>query len=62
MAYFKIPILITAVSLVIIIPSGTILIANIYYGTTNFAYGQTNQTNTNDANPLNIQNDIYNRI
>ncbi|MBV9175799.1 MAG: alpha/beta hydrolase, partial [Nitrososphaeraceae archaeon] len=62
--HFQIPVLITIV-LIIIIPSGTILIiTNNYFGTTNFAYGQTdqtifnnaNQTNTNNVNPLNIQN------
>ena len=47
--YFRIPVLISIVFLVIIIPGGTIL-------TTNFAYGQTNKINSNNANPLNIQN------
>jgi hypothetical protein len=57
MLYFQIPILITIVFLVIIIPSDAILTkTNNYFGTTNFAYGQTNRTNSNNANPINIQN------
>jgi len=58
MAHFQIPVLITIALIIIIIPSGTILIiTSTYFGiTTNFAYGQTNQTNTNNVNPLNIQN------
>lgn len=57
--YFHIPVLITLIFLVSIIPSGIILTTtNSYFGTTNFAYGQTNQTNTNNESlgPLNIQN------
>jgi len=55
--HFQIPVLIIIALIIIIIPSGTILIStNNYFGTTNFAYGQTNQTNTNNVNPLNIQN------
>src|SRR5215831_7637200 len=57
MMHFQVPVLITVALIIIIIPSGTILITtNNYFGTTNFAYGQTNQTNTNNVNPLNIQN------
>jgi pimeloyl-ACP methyl ester carboxylesterase len=57
--YFHIPVLITFIFLVSIIPSGNILTTTYnYFGTTNFAYGQTNQTNTNNesSGPLNIQN------
>ncbi len=56
--YFHIPVLVTVVFLVTIIPSGIILTTttNNYFGTTNIAYGQTNQTNSNDANHINIQN------
>ena len=65
MAHFQIPVLVTVALIIIIIPSSTILIStNNYFGITNFAYGQTdqtifnnaNQTNTNNVNPLNIQN------
>src|SRR5215471_21856196 len=56
MVYFRIPMLITIVSL-IIIPGGAILTTtNNHFGITNFAYGQTNQTNSDNANSLNIQN------
>jgi alpha-beta hydrolase superfamily lysophospholipase len=56
--YFQVPILITIVLIIIIIPSSMILITtNNYFGTTtNFAYGQTNQTIFNNANPVNIKN------
>lgn len=57
--YFRIPVLIPLIFLVSIIPSDIILTTtNNYFGTTNFAYGQTNQTNTNNESlgPLNIQN------
>ena len=56
--HFQIPVLVTVALIVIIIPSGTILIStsNYFGSTTNFAYGQTNQTIFNNANPLNIQN------
>jgi hypothetical protein len=56
--YFQVPILITIVLIIIIIPSSMILITtNNYFGTTtNFAYGQTNQTIFNNANLLNIKN------
>jgi hypothetical protein len=55
--YFHIPVLVPLIFLVSIIPSG-ITTTNNYFGTTNFAYGQTNQTNTNNKSlgPLNIQN------
>jgi hypothetical protein len=57
MLYFQIPILITVVFFVIVIPSGVILTkTNNYFGTTDFAYGQTTRTNSNNANPINIQN------
>jgi pimeloyl-ACP methyl ester carboxylesterase len=52
MMYFQI----TVVSLVIFIPIGAILTANIYDGTTNFAYGQKIQTNSSNSNLPNIQN------
>ena len=57
MVFFQVPILII-VLIIIIIPSSTILIStNNYFGTTtNFAYGQTNQTNSNNASTLNMQN------
>jgi hypothetical protein len=49
--YFRIPVL---------IPLRAIILTTTinYFGTTNFAYGQTNQTNTNNESlgPLNIQN------
>ena len=55
--YFHIPVLVPLIFLVSIIPS-SITTTNNYFGTTNFAYGQTNQTNTNNKSlgPLNIQN------
>jgi pimeloyl-ACP methyl ester carboxylesterase len=55
MVYFQIPIAIAF--LVTLIPSGAILTTtNNYFGTTtNFAYGQTNQTNSHNTNSLNIQ-------
>lgn len=58
MVHFQIPVLIIIALIIIIIPSGTILITTSnYFGiTTNFAYGQTNQTNTKSVNRLNIQN------
>jgi len=53
----QIPVLITIVFLVIIIPSGVVLtITSDYFVTTSFAYGQTNQTIFNNTNLLNIQN------
>jgi hypothetical protein len=47
MMYFQIII----VFLAIFIPSGAILTANTYVGTTSFAYGQTIQTNSSNSNP-----------
>ena len=56
MVHFQIPVLITIALIIIIIPSGTILITtNSYFETTNFAYGQTDQTIFNNVNPLNVQ-------
>ncbi len=47
--YSRIPVLIPLIFLVSIIPSGIVLTStNNYFGATNFAYGQTNQTNTNN--------------
>src|SRR5215831_7103898 len=48
MVYFQIPILITIVSLVIVIPSGVVLTTNNYLGTTTFVYGQLDQINSNN--------------
>jgi hypothetical protein len=52
MVHFQIPVLVIIALIIIIIPSGTILITtNNYFGTTtNFAYGQTDQTIFNNAN------------
>ena len=54
--YFQIPVHITIVSLVIIIPSSTLLTTTNNYFNTIIAYGQTNQTNSNNVNLLNNQN------
>src|SRR5215467_3018569 len=71
MMHFQIPVLITVALIIIIIPSGTILItSNNYFSTTNLAYGQTDQTifnntnqiNTNNRNSLNIQNIPVKRV
>ena len=57
MIYFQNLVLIVIVLLVIIIPSDIVLtITNNYFDNTNFAYGQTNQTISNNANQINIQN------
>jgi alpha/beta hydrolase family protein len=57
MIYFQNLILIVIVLLVIIIPSDIVLtITNNYFDNTNFAYGQTNRTISNNANQINIQN------
>jgi pimeloyl-ACP methyl ester carboxylesterase len=59
MMYFQNPVLIAIVLLVIIIPSGIVLTTtttNNYFDNTKIAYGQTNQTISNNANQLNIQN------
>ncbi|MFY9869372.1 MAG: alpha/beta hydrolase [Candidatus Nitrosopolaris sp.] len=54
--HFQIPVLVTIALIIIIIPCGTILITtNNYFETTNFAYGQTDQTIINNVNPLNVQ-------
>jgi pimeloyl-ACP methyl ester carboxylesterase len=62
--HFEVPILVTIVLIIIIIPNSTILITtNNYFGTTtNLAYGQTNQTYSNNANLLNIQNIPVKRV
>jgi len=55
MVHSQIPVLITIVFLIIIIPSGVILTtASYYFGATSLAYGQTNQMNPNTINLLNI--------
>ncbi|MGC2575188.1 MAG: hypothetical protein WA364_27090 [Candidatus Nitrosopolaris sp.] len=51
-----VPIFIIIVSLVSIIPTGPIITANNHIGTSSFAYGQASQTNSNNANSINIQN------
>jgi len=57
MVYCQIPVLITIVFIVISISSCVVLtIPSNYFGTTSFAYGQTNQTIFNNTNLLNIQN------
>ena len=46
-----------AFAFLLIIPSTAILISNnSYFGTTNLVYGQSDQTNSNVTNTLNIQN------
>ena len=49
--------LLIAFAFLLIIPSTAILISNhSYFGTTNLVYGQSDQTNSNVTNTLNIQN------